>query len=96
MWSQHRLPQQASFLVVVMWGQPVRELGTLRCKAEQLRCQGQAAQLAFRPSLARGGEEAAMGIQVAACLSPCELNSCGQLELATGAWALSPGELDEV
>lgn len=55
MWSQHRLPQQASFLVVVVvWGLAVlgRELGTLICKTEQLGWQGQAAQSAFCPSLA--------------------------------------------
>lgn len=43
-WSQHRLPQQASFLAVVVWALAglVRELGTLICKAEQPGCQSQA------------------------------------------------------
>lgn len=43
-WCQHRLPQQASFLAVVVWGLAalVREPGTLICKAEQLGCQSQA------------------------------------------------------
>lgn len=75
MWSQHRLPQQASFLVVVVvvWGLAVLvwELGTLICKAEQLVCQGQAAQFPTGWE-ARGGEETAMGIQVPACLGPVD------------------------
>lgn len=91
MWSQHRLPQQASFLVVVVWGLAVllgRELGTLICKAEQLGWQGQAAQLAFCPSLAnwvgsQGRRGNSHGNSGGCVLGPCELSSCRQVSMAT-------------
>lgn len=86
-WSQHRLPQQASFLAVVVWALAglVRELGALICKAEQLGCQSQAplaGLLLFLGQVgweARGGEGAALRTQVAA-----HSGSCGQVRMTSG------------
>lgn len=104
MWSQHRLPQQASFLVVVVvWGLAVlvRELGTLICKAEQLGCQGQAAQLAFYPSLtnwvgSQGRRGNSHGNPGACLLGPCELSNHRPALMATAGLVLSPGQPDEI
>lgn len=97
MWSQHRLPQQASFLVVV-WGLAVlvRELGTLTCKAEPgcpVSLLPLLGQMGGKPGEERKQPwEAAVGC----LLGPCELSSCRQVLMASVVWVLSPGQPDEI
>lgn len=95
-WSQHRLPQKASFLVVVVWGLAalVRELGALICKAEQQGCQSEAPLASLLPSLASW-----VGSQRRRGSSPENPGGCPLGQLWTGAdgqWGSGPCPLENL